>query len=106
MKYRRPHLRTAKRAVAFALLTVIAALPWAAHAEPVRCQRAILKASEKFVLAEMRTLARCEASKLKSALPSSTVTCSAKLARMSVAGSRGCSCALKRGPARFSASIR
>src|SRR6185503_17871031 len=43
-----------------------------ADAEPVRCQRAILKAASKLAQSEMRTLVRCEEGKLKGIYPSTT----------------------------------
>src|SRR5689334_1307418 len=41
-------------------------------AEPVRCQRTILKAASKLAESEMRTLVRCEEGKLKGVYPATT----------------------------------
>lgn len=58
-----------------AVLTVGIALGLGAargDAEPVRCQRTILKAASKLAESEMRTLVRCEEGKLKGIYPATT----------------------------------
>jgi hypothetical protein len=60
-----------------ALLTLAAtllsvAIAGRADADPLRCQRAILKASSRLAASQMRTLVRCEEGKLKGIFPPAT----------------------------------
>lgn len=71
MSRRTLSLRTARCAVLGTAVALLLAAPQQAGAEPLRCQRAILKAASKLAQSEMRTLVRCEEGKLKGALPSS-----------------------------------
>jgi cysteine-rich repeat protein len=51
---------------------LLAAFATAAHADPVKCQRAIAKASSQLAQAEMALVTKCEQSKLHGALPGTT----------------------------------
>ncbi len=56
-------------------LSLAAAIAFAsgAHADPIKCQRSILKESGKFAQARMKALQKCEDNKVKGKLPNATV---------------------------------
>ena len=64
----------AASSVALVAVAALLAIADVAAADPLRCERAILKAASKLAQSEMRTLVRCEEGKLKGALPS-TLDC-------------------------------
>ena len=72
MSSRRSFGRRAGCLAAFAAGMLVIALPRPATADPLRCQRAILKATSKLAQSTMRTLVRCEEGKLKGIYPPET----------------------------------
>ena len=64
----------AARRLAIGVAAGVTLAVWASpsSADPFACQRAILKASTKFALADMRALGRCEEGKLKGTFPPTT----------------------------------
>ncbi|MEO6030254.1 MAG: hypothetical protein ABIR79_25575 [Candidatus Binatia bacterium] len=69
MTCRRTLGRRSVRPVALATSLILIALASRADADPLGCQRAILKAASKLAQSEMRTLVRCEEGKLKGIYP-------------------------------------
>jgi len=60
------------RVTVLAVAAILTAFATCADADPVRCQRDILKAASKLAQSEMRTLVRCEDNKLRGVFPAAT----------------------------------
>ena len=66
------HLAARRLIVSTLSLTAVALLATGAHADPIKCQRSILKESGKFAQAKIKALAKCEEAVLKGKFPPAT----------------------------------